>query len=424
MSTAEREFDLVLWGATGFTGQLVAEYLVGRYDSQELDLAIAGRNEGKLNSLRDELLDRGDEWETLPVLIGDAFNRESLDEIAEQTDVICSTVGPYAVYGTNLVEACIEHGTDYCDLTGEIQWIRRMIDENHEAARENSTRIVHSCGFDSVPSDIGTLMVQEHANDNYGTYCNKVKAFASSSSFSLSGGTMASMVKTFEDAAEDPEVRKILMAPYSLNPPGERDGPDGTMQKGPGYDEDIEKWTAPFMMAIANEKVVRRSNALFDYAWGNDFQYSEAMPVGSGLTGPFKATAISGGFLASNLAMGVTPIRKFLERYVLPESGEGPDRETIENSSFELRLIGKGSNPETGDEFTVNGRITGSRDPGYGSTAWMLGESAVCLAFDETDTQLDGGILTPASGIGLPLVERLRTTGLSLEVTSEASQGS
>ncbi|MFB6345476.1 MAG: trans-acting enoyl reductase family protein [bacterium] len=416
---ANRDFDIILWGATGFTGQLTAEYLTSTYESSDLELALAGRNREKLEQLEQRLVQNTGGWESLPIVIGDAFDRGSLNDLSGRTSVVCSTVGPYSVYGTDLVEACVENGTDYCDLTGELQWIRRMIDRFHSKARENGARIVHACGFDSVPSDIGTLMVQDHARSNYGSPCSEIKAFTKSSSFSLSGGTLASMAETFKEASSDADVRKVLEAPYSLNPEGERDGPDGSMQKSPRYDDDLDQWTAPFLMAIANEKIVRRSNALLDYSWGQDFRYSESMPTGSNLMGPIKATGISALLATWGITMSLSPLRTFLRRYVLPESGEGPSRDTIENSWFEVRLLGKGT--ASGEEFQVEGRVNANWDPGYGATSRMLGESAVCLALDDTDTSHEGGILTPASGIGLPLKDRLNERGVSFEVSSDGS---
>lgn len=415
--TDDRSFDIVLWGATGFTGRLVAEYLADRYDPSHLNWAIAGRNEEKLKKLRSFLAEVNPDWESLSILLGDATDRESLDDIARRTRVVCSTVGPYATYGTDLVAACVEHGTDYCDLTGEIQWIRRMIDRFHEEAESDGTRIVHACGFDSVPSDLGTLMIQEHAASTFEVPCSRVKAFVSTGAAEFSGGTAASALNSFEEAARDDETRRVLNDPYALVPEGERDGPDGPMQQWVRYDEDLRMWTAPFVMALANEKIVRRSNAVLDYPYGRKFRYGESTPTGSGWSGALKAAGISTTLSVLMGAMAFGPSRKLLERYVLPESGEGPDRETRESGSFEIRLVGKGSRPNSDETFRVSGKLSGSRDPGYGSTAWMLGESAVCLALGETNTPADGGILTPASGIGLPLLDRLEETGIASRVT-------
>lgn len=416
MVTENQEHELILWGATGFTGQLVAEHLAERYEPSELDWAIAGRNEEKLKSLRQDLFNSFPNLDSLPIFLGDAFDKDSLLELAEKTKAICTTVGPYALFGSNLVEACVETGTHYCDLTGEAQWMQKMIDRHHQRARENDTRIIHSCGFDSVPSDIGALMVQNYAEETFGSTCSSIKAYAKSSSLELSGGTLASMVQTFEDVSDDKEARRALQNPYSLAPDGEREGPGAGMQYSPGYDDSIKQWTAPFVMALTNEKIVWRTNALQDYPWGREFNYDESMPTGTGITGIGKATGISSLVALAMGAFAIGPIRSFLSNYVLPESGEGPDRETRENSSFTLRLIGEGTNPDTQESFEVEGTVRGDRDPGYGATAWMLGESAVCLAKDDTDTSLKGGVLTPATGIGLPLKDRLQDVGMTFSV--------
>ncbi len=417
----ERSYDIVLWGATGFTGRLVAEYFAERYEPSNLNWALAGRNREKLNKLKSFLTDVDPGWADLPILLGDALDQNSLEEIARKTKVICSTVGPYAEYGTNMVAACVNNRTDYCDLTGEIQWIREMIDQFHEEAQKKEVRIVHSCGFDSIPSDIGTLMVQEHAKKAYGVPCSRIRAFMSMGGAEFSGGTFASMLKIFEDATCDSKVRQVLTDPYGLNPEEERPGPDGPVQWKPRYDDDLQMWTAPFLMALSNEKIVRRSNAVLNYPYGKDFEYGECMPMGSGWGGVLRAAGISVSMGLFTGAMALGPIRKLLKKFVLPDSGQGPDRETRESGSFEVRLVGQGTNLDTGESFRTSGKITGNRDPGYGSTAWMLGESAVCLALGETNTPMVGGILTPASGIGMPLVDRLERTGLIFRTADDSS---
>jgi short subunit dehydrogenase-like uncharacterized protein len=416
MNESEREYEIVLWGATGFAGRLVAEYFADRYGASDLDWAIAGRNREKLRALRDDLAAIDPDCEALDVLVGDALDRESLDAIAERTSVVCATVGPYAKYGSNVVDACVENGTHYCDLSGEVPWMRRVIDEYHEDARENGVRIVHSCGFDSLPSDLGTLLVQQYAAEQFGATCSSVTAFVSGESFNLSGGTVASMLEVYEELDRNPDIRRLLGDPYSLTPDGQRGGPDGGSQQLPKYDGDVGQWTAPFVMAMVNEKNVHRSNALLEYPWGREFRYDEVVPTGSGPLGAVTATAAASGLTLSTVALAVSPIRRLVDRYVLPEPGDGPSRDEIEGGSFEVRLRGTGRSPGSDEEFTIEGRVTASRDPGYGATAWMLGESAVCLARDSTDTPLDGGVLTPASGIGTPLVDRLEDVGMSLTV--------
>lgn len=418
MSLTEEEFDVVLWGATGFVGNLIAEHLVDSYGPEELSLALAGRNEEKLARLESRLTDDASEWSDIPMLTGDAFDRESLDGIAERAAVVATTVGPYAKYGNDLVAACVSHGTDYCDLTGEVQWVRRMIDEHHEDARIRGASIVHCCGFDSIPSDLGTYLVQKHTRDTYGTTCERVGGFVTDASGGFSGGTLESMTNALEEAAEDPEVRRTMAHPYALNPAGERDGPDGGMQQRPRWDEDLEAWTAPFVMSTVNEKVVRRTNALLGFSWGRDFRYRESIAAGSGVMGALRAAGVSAATGLFAGAMSVGPLRDLLRATVLPEPGEGPSRKSIEEGSFEVRLLGRGET-SSGDPIDVRATIAADRDPGYGATAIMFGETAVALAEGTSDTPLDSGVLTPAAAVGVELAERLRDAGMTIEVDDE-----
>lgn len=419
MTEAGRAYDVVLWGATGFTGRLVAEHVAERYPD-EVAFAIAGRSRERLTALRDDLATIDASWESLDVLTGDAFDPDSLADIAAQTRVICSTVGPFAEYGSDLVAVCVDERTHYCDLSGEIHWIREMIDAHHDRAQERGVRIVHGCGFDSIPSDLGTLFLQDHARTAMGEPCSTVRAYVRSPSFAMtemvdasSGGTMASMAGTYA-ARADPTARRAIDDPYGLSPTGERSGPDGGLQMRPAYDDLAGEWTAPFVMAGINEKVVRRTNALLGYPWGRDFRYGEATPTGDGVSGAALAGGTALGVGAFTAIMSVAPLRRLAERYLLPAPGEGPSRETIEDHWFAVRLIGTGRT--SGASFTVRARVTGDRDPGYGSASRMLAESAVCLARGEIDTPLAGGVLTPASGIGLPLVDRLAACGFDVEI--------
>lgn len=415
-----RDFEIVLWGATGFTGRLVAEYLAGGDGAGDIPWAIAGRNRQKLEALRDDLQRDYPELGDLPILEGDALDRESLDRIAARTRVVCTTVGPYAKYGSDLVAACVEHGTDYCDLTGEVHWAREMIDRHHERAVETGARIVHFCGFDSIPSDLGTLMVQEHARQTHGGPCEEVKFFVEAASGGFSGGTIASMIGALEAASGDPEIRRVMGHPYALNPDGEQSGPDGSTQQGVRYDEDLEAWTGPFVMAQINEKVVRRSNALLDYPYGPSFRYGESAKTGAGLKGAAVAGGLSAGMGAFAGALALKPTRKLLQKVALPAPGEGPSREEIENGYFRIKLIGRGVG-EDGAAFRVAGRVGADRDPGYGATAMMLGETALGLALDEPDPDktLSGGVLTPSTALGMTLVERLREAGMTWECEDE-----
>lgn len=400
-----RRYDIVLFGATGFTGRLVAEYLAEHYGDSDVRVALAGRSIAKLEDTRRGLPAAGRDW---PLLVADSHDRTSLDAIAENTSVVCTTVGPYAKYGAELVAACVAHGTDYCDLTGETQFIRRMIDAHHEEAKKTGARIVHCCGFDSIPSDLGTLMMQEASKERFGAPLQKLTYFAGETKGGFSGGTVASMLNLFEEIARDKRVLKILGNPYALNPEGERKGPDGSDQKGVRFDRDLGQWTAPFVMAAVNTRVVRRSNAILGYPWGEDFRYAEVMSTGKGPRGLARATAITsflGGFMG---AAAIDPIRKLLAARVLPKPGEGPSKEDRDKGFFVTRFVGK-----TADGRALRGRVEGTSDPGYGETAKMLAESALCLALGGPS---EGGVRTPASTMGMLLVERLRKAGMTFEV--------
>ena len=414
MSDTDRTYDVVVWGATGVAGRFAAEYLTERYGPDELALAIGGRDREKLDALAADLAGRSDARDDVPVVVGDATDAESLRAIAEDARVVCTTVGPYTRLGSPLVEACVETGTDYCDLTGEVNWVRESIDRFHDAAVENGARIVHSCGFDSVPADLGTLLVQSYAAETYGAPCETVRIYLDGGSGSVSGGTLASFGELFEAAATDPLARETLRNPYSLAPRGERSGVDPGEQRGPRRDALRGEWTAPSPMAAVNERVVRRSNALLGYPWGREFRCTEVVPTGTGLRGAATAGAVAGGLGLFTAAMSVGPIRSALRRYVFPDPGEGPTREEAEAGSFLIRLLGRGTGAD--GPFTVEAEFGADRDPGYGATARMLGESAVSLARGEVDSPFEGGVLTPASGIGLPLAERLREVGFTASV--------
>lgn len=412
MERSERPFSLVLWGASGFTGRLVAEYLA---ESAPADLAwaIAGRNQAKLEDLRVELAALDPALAELPILIGDSDDRPSLDALAGSTRVVCTTVGPYARYGDKLVAACVAAGTHSCDLTGEPPWIRRMIDAHRGAAQESGARIVHCCGFDSIPSDLGTFMIGEAFKER-GARLEEVRALVGRNKGGVSGGTVASMIQVLEDAAEDKAVRRLLADPYALNPEGQRSGPDGADQTFIGYDEDLRSWTAPFVMAAINSRVVRRSQALRGYPYGEGLRYSEAMSTGPGARGWARAAAVVGGLGGALLGLKWGPSKRMILKR-LPAPSEGPSREEREAGFFEMHIIGKGKDAE-GQPLTLKGRVAGTKDPGYGETAKMLSESALCLALEEDKLPQRAGVLTPASAMGAVLLERLRKAGMVFAV--------
>ncbi len=420
MSNSERPYDVVVWGATGFVGQLVVEYLTDHYEPDGLALAIGGRNNERLERVARARCRNSDAWDDLPILLGDATDPASLRAIARKTQVVCTTVGPYTSYGTPLVKACIESETDYCDLTGEVTWIREMIDRYHEDALEAGVRIVHSCGFDSVPADLGTLLVQSHATETYGTSCNEVDIYFEDGSGGVSGGTVESMVTMFEEATQDPTAREVLRDPYSLAPPDARDGSDAGEQRLPKRDQARGGWTAPSPMAAVNERVIRRSHGLLGTPWGDAFQVREVIPTGDGPAGMATATMIAGGLGLTAASLSVAPIRSLLNRFVFPNAGEGPSRAAIENGYFTIVVSGRGTGPD--GPFTVECTFGADRDPGYGATATMIGEAAICLCHEEIDSPVAGGILTPASGIGEPLADRLRAAGFRIDVTTRTGR--
>jgi len=319
-------------------------------------------------------------------------------------------VGPYALYGSNLVAACVDAGMHYCDLAGEVQWIRKMIDTHYDRAQETGAKIVHCCGFDSVPMDIGVWFLQNAVKEKHGAYCNSISMLVKATKGTASGGTLASMMNLIKESREDRSVARTLIQPYSLNPEGERDGPDKRDQTRLIYRDDAKSWTAPFVMAGVNTKVVRRSHALAGYPYGKDFLYDESVLTGRGVSGWLKGAAMIAGLGTLVSFASFAPTRKLLQRFVLSSPGEGPDRELQQSGFFNLSQIGK-----LPDGTIVHGKVTGDQDPGYGSTSKMLSECAVCLAKDDLDAK--GGVWTPASVMAKPLLERLqKNAGLTFEL--------
>lgn len=406
MIDQDREFDVVLWGASGFTGRLVAEYLGEHHCGGGLRWALAGRNQSKLEAVRDEfgLAD-------VPVVTADSDDWAAMTALAGRTKVVCTTVGPYALYGTPLVSACVEQGTHYCDLTGEVQWMQRVIEQYQSRAEASGARMVHTCGFDSIPSDLGVWHLQEEMQARHGVYADVVKYRVGKTAGAASGGTVYSILNMLDEAAEDPAVKKVVGNPYALYPAGEPAGQDVGDQMNMRFDKDFNSWTAPFVMAAINTRVVRRSNALLDFPWGRNFRYDESVLCGGGVGGWGKASLAAFASAAGMGLLGFSPTRKLLEKR-LPQPGTGPSLEQREKGFYEIFLYGK-STEKPGAE--INTRIYGDRDPGYGSTSKMLAEAAVCLAKDELG--VGGGFWTPTSAMAEPLLARLRDrAGLIFEV--------
>jgi short subunit dehydrogenase-like uncharacterized protein len=359
---SQRRFHIVLWGATGYTGSLVAEALAKAPSTPKLSWALAGRDRGKLEAVRRDLTRIDPALAELPILVGDASDRASLEKLAAETRVVCTTVGPYARYGNELVAACVAQGTDYCDLTGEVQWMRRTIDAHHEEAGRTGARIVHTCGFDSLPSDLGVAMLQDYARRVHGRPAQKVTALFGEMSGGASGGTIASMLIALDEAKHDREARRALGDPYGLDPKPRRGGPDGSDSFAIGFDDHLKSFTAPFVMASVNTRVVRRSNAVMEYAYGTDFEYRELMSTGRGAAGLARAASVVaglGGFIAS---LQVPPLKKLVTKR-LPKPGEGPTPEQRAKGHYVLRLFGDLPNLSVGhlSSCTARSRIGWTR---------------------------------------------------------------
>lgn len=401
----DQTFEIVVYGATSFVGQILIRYMHEQFSDGSVKWAIAGRSQGKLKKLSDDIGLSG-----IEMIVADARDEAALQAMCARTKVVISTVGPYALYGDTLVKLCATSGTHYCDLTGEPQWIRRMQQRHESAARESGAWIVHCCGFDSIPSDLGVHFLQRHAVKRFGQTCNRINMRVAKIKGGASGGTIASMINMVKEAAGDADLRRQLQDPYSLCPPGHGFSARQHDVKM-AYDEQYKSWIAPFIMAAINSRVVHRSNALSNNSFGADFQYEEAMATGTGGAGKRAARAISWGMTAMMLGLVVPPTRWLLENQVLPKPGEGPSEQQQLKGEYDLVFLGTTPN---GDKLRC--RVTGDRDPGYGSTAKMLAQAAVCLAKDVPESTA-GGFWTPATLIGDKLIQRLQAhAGLTFEL--------
>lgn len=407
-------YDLVVFGATSFVGQILTKYLAEYFSTQteHLRWAIAGRSQSKLQEVKDSL---GAAGRDLPIILADAGHEDQLQALCSQTRVVVSTVGPYALYGEPLIQACVANGTDYCDLTGETQWIRKMITKYEATAQKSGSRIVHCCGFDSVPSDMGVYFLQQQARQQWNTPATQVKMRVKTLKGGASGGTVASLINVVQEAAADPVLRKELINPYSLCPEHHSSARQHFV-KAAEFDTDFDTWIAPFVMAAINERIVQRSNALSNNAYGHNFSYNEALITGKGINGRLKAIGIVAGLGAFMVGAASKPISQLMERFLLPKPGEGPSPEEQLSGRFDLRFFG-----QTDAGQTLRVKVTGDRDPGYGSTGKMLGQAAISLAIDHVQdgkkVGRGGGFWTPATMFDDRFIERLtRHAGLSFEV--------
>ncbi|HMN73572.1 MAG TPA: saccharopine dehydrogenase NADP-binding domain-containing protein [Rhodoblastus sp.] len=384
-----REFDIVVYGASGFTGRLVAEYLAGRKDGT-IRWAMAGRDLAKLAAVRDEIGAPSD----IPLIAADAAQPQSLRDLARRTRVVLTTVGPYQLYGSDLVAACAAEGTDYCDLCGEPAWMRAMIDAHDAQAKKTGARIVFSCGFDSIPFDLGVLFLQTEAKKRLGAPFARVKGRVRKMRGTFSGGTAASLKATLAAAAKDPNIVALLKDPFALTPGFQ--GPRQPSGMKPEYDEDFGSWMAPFVMAAINTRNVHRTNALTGFSFGQDFVYDEMVMTGPGEKG-------------EQIARGMAAQGSGMEGDKGPKPGEGPSKEERENGFYDLVFLGVGP-----DGRKLAASVKGDKDPGYGSTSKMIAETALALAADD---RIPGGVWTPGAALGLALAERLqKNAGIAFAV--------
>ncbi|MFT7653351.1 MAG: short subunit dehydrogenase-like uncharacterized protein [Candidatus Azotimanducaceae bacterium] len=389
--TIQREFDIVIFGATGYTGQIVVDYMQEQYGQSNLTWAIAGRSREKL--------DKVDDGRGLNIIEADAQDLSAMEALVQKARVVLTTVGPYARYGSSVVEACAKHGTHYCDLTGEVHWMRDMIDAHQAAAKASGAIIVPTCGFDSIPSDLGVFALQTEMLKRHGVPASQIKYLARETKGGFSGGTADSMMAMMEHAETRPEILEIGAQPYALN--DQQAGLDGLDTLQAHYDEDFSSWVAPFVMAPINTRVVRRSNELLNHAYGREFRYEEGMATGDGAKGRLGAHAFSLGLRTFNVLPRFAGPRRLLQK-IMPKPGEGPTPEQVEKGFFNIEMLAKHPNDASKNLRLM---IHGKKDPGYGATAKMLGESAVCLAQDELG--VGGGFWTPASAMGTELLKRL-----------------
>ena len=378
---SKRELGIVIYGATGYTGRLVVEYFNRQYGVDgDISWAMAGRSLDKLISVRDELgVD-----ESVPLVVADAADQQSLEAMVQRAAIILTTVGPYQLYGSELVAACASFGTDYVDLCGEPVWMHQMINQHTQAAMESGARIIFSCGFDSIPFDMGVFFLQQTAISRMAKTASRVKGRVRQMKGSFSGGTQASFTATTAAAGRDPAVIEVLKDPFALS--NNYPGPEQPRGNQPFFDDALQSWVAPFVMASINTKNIHRSNFLLGHQYGANFVYDEMFVTGPGDAGEKLARA-----MATGNALG--------DKVLQP--GEGPSKEERDNGGFDILMIGEA---DDGGEVRIS--VTGDCDPGYGSTSKMVAESAICLL--RNADIVEGGIWTPAPAMGSLLIRRLR----------------
>lgn len=393
-----KQYDLVVFGATGFTGKLVCRYLKEK-KCNNIRWAIAGRNAKKLETLKEQLQLNVDS------LVADSFDIKSLESLCEKSKVVLTTVGPYLRYGESLVKACVEKNAHYCDLTGEVPFIHKTILKYHERAKKNKVKIVHSCGFDSVPSDLGNLYLQSRAKEKLDTQFKKVKYYMMDARGAFSRGTIESLMDVVA-LTKIPQMRKHLA---NVNWLTDLEPVFGVDQKKMKYDEELSTWTSPFVMETINTRIVRRSNQLLGLPWEKDWEYTECVSTGKGLRGYLGGLIVHLVITAIALSALSTFTRKIISK-LLPDVGSGPSESSIEKGFFKVSIFGAET---TKNNYMARVDFEGPKDPGYGSTAIMLAEAALCLS-QESGTERYG-VGTPASMIGLDLLPELRKNGFKID---------
>ena len=401
--------DVVVFGATGFVGRLTAAYLA-RSAPPGARIGLAGRSRERLEAVRAELGPDAADW---PLIVADTTDGASVEALARSARVVATTVGPYARYGLPLAQACARAGTHYADLTGEVLFVRQSIDTAHEAAVASGARIVHACGFDSIPSELGVLLAAEQAKADGAGELTDTTLLVQSMRGGVSGGTIDSMRMMVDEARRNAASRRLLLDPYSLSPERAAEPDLGNERDGLGVSRESAlggRWVAPFVMATFNTRIVRRSNALTGWAYGRSFRYREVMSVGRGPAAPVLAGAVAAGIGGLLGGLALPPTRFVLDR-VLPRPGEGPSEKARENGHFRIQTTAR-----TTSGATYRTTVAAKGDPGYAATAVMLGESALCLALDTDRLPDRAGVLTPATAMGTVLADRLRAAGFTVTV--------
>ncbi len=386
---SDKSLDVVIYGATGFTGKLVVEYMQENYGNDEsVSWAIAGRSEEKLKAVSEDLK----VGSNVPHLLVDSNDTDSIEIMVKQTKCVLTTVGPYQLYGAKILQQCVIHGVDYVDLCGEPGWMHEMINEYSNQAKETGARIVFSCGFDSIPFDLGIYFLQKEVIAQHGQPAPNVRGRVRAMNGEFSGGTAASLGATMTSLKEKPELFEVLINPFALS--DGFTGPEQAQDSKPVYDEKLETWVAPFFMAPINTKNVHRSNVLMDHLYGEDFCYNEMWIQGPGEEG--KA--------AAEFAASMNPLAD------APAPGEGPSKESRDNGNYNVLFCA-----DLADGTTIQAAVSGDMDPGYGSTSKMIAESAICLV--KECPELVGGIYTPAPAMGEKLIARLQANaGLDFRI--------